>query len=103
AIPLDKVSDANVQVATKLRDALKPFLVEQRGVNLSAEEWKQRGVDNYQRIFGNRITLRYWDELLTRTQRRDKGAECWQRLEIYLPDRLKQKDAPAAGVAEALA
>ena len=102
-IPLDKISDANIQTATRLREALKPFLVEQRDPNLSAEEWKQRGVDNYQRIFGNRITLRYWDELLTRTQRRDGGRESWQRLEIYLPDRLKRKDAPAAVVSEALA
>jgi hypothetical protein len=102
-IPLDKISDANIQTATKLREALKPFLVEQRDPNLSAEEWKQRGVDNYRRIFGNRITLRYWDELLTRTQRRDGGRESWQRLEIYLPDRLKRKDAPAAFVSEALA
>ena len=103
AIPMDQINDKDIQTATKLRDALKPFLVEQRDPNLSAEEWKQRGLDNYQRIFGNRITLRYWDEVLTRTQRRDNGAEEWNRLEIYLPDRLKRKDTPAAVVSEALA
>jgi hypothetical protein len=103
AIPMAKISDADIQTAKKLRDALKPFLIEQRVPGLSAEEWKQRGVDNYHRIFGNRITSRYWDELLTRTQRRDNGTELWQRLEIYLPDRLKRKDAPAAVVSEALA
>ena len=103
AIPMDQIDDKDIQTATKLRDALKPFLVEQRDTNLSAEEWKQRGVDNYQRIFRNRITLRYWDKLLTRTQRRDNGAEEWNRLEIYLPDRLKRKDTPAGVVSEALA
>ncbi|HTX21461.1 MAG TPA: hypothetical protein VMD27_06355 [Candidatus Aquilonibacter sp.] len=102
-IPISNVCDDAIQAATKLRDALKPFLVEQRDPKLSAEEWKQRGVDNYQRVFGNRITLRYWDELLTRTIRRDNGREEWNRLEIYLPDRLKRKDTPASVVSEALA
>jgi hypothetical protein len=103
AIPLDKISDSDIQTAMKLRDALKPFLVQQHEPSLSANEWKQRGVDNYQRVFGNRITLRYWDELYTRTNCRDYGAEAWNRLEIYLPDRLKRKDAPAAVVSAALA
>jgi hypothetical protein len=103
AIPMSQISDKDSQTATKQRAAQKPFLIEQRDPNLSAEEWKQRGVDNYQRVFGNRITLRYWDELLTRTQRRDNGREEWNRLEIYLPDRLKRKDEPSAVVSEELA
>jgi hypothetical protein len=102
AIPLNKISDADIQAATKLRDALKPFLVQQHDPNLSAEEWKQGGVANYQRFFGKQISLRYWDELFKRTIRRDNGAEAWNRLEIYLPDPLKRKDAPAAVVSEAL-
>ena len=102
-IPLDKISDAGIQAATKLRDALKPWLMQQHNLNLSAPEFENRGVADYQKIFGNRITARYWLELFMRTIRRDNGAEEWNRLEIYLPDRVKQKDAPAAIVAEALA
>ena len=64
---------------------------------------ESRGVEDYRRVFGNRITARYWRELFMRTLRRDNGAEEWNRLEIYLPDRLKQKAAPAAVVSEALA
>ena len=103
AIPLDKISDADIQTATKLRDALKPWLIEQHDLNLSAAEVENRGIADYQRVFGNRITARYWRELFMRTVRRDNLAEEWNRLEIYLPDRLKQKNAPAAVVSEALA
>jgi hypothetical protein len=103
AIPLDKVSDANIQAATKLRDALKPWLIQQHDPNLSTSELESRGLADYQRVLGNRITARYWRELFSRTLRRDSGAEDWNRLEIYSPDRLKRKEAPAAAVSEALA
>ena len=103
ALPMDKICDADIQAATKLRAALTPWLIQQHALNLSAAEIESRGVVDYQRIFGNRITARRWRELFMRTLRRDNGAEDWNRLEIYLPDRLKQKDAPAAVVSEALA
>jgi hypothetical protein len=71
---------------------------------LSATELEHAaGADDYRRAFGNPISPRYWRELFMRTIRRDNGAEDWNRLEIFLPDRLKQKDAPAAVVSEALA
>jgi hypothetical protein len=103
AIPLDKISDAGIQAATKLRDALKPWLIQQHDPNMSTSELESRGLADYQRVFGNRITARYWREIFKRTSCRDNGAEEWNRLEIYLPDRLKRKDAPAAVVSEALA
>ena len=103
AIPLEKIADADIQAATKLRDALKPWLIGQHDLSLSAAEMESRGIEDYRRAFGNRITARYWRELFMRTIRRDNGAEEWNRLEIYLPDRLKQKDAPAAVVSAALA
>ncbi|HUZ06462.1 MAG TPA: hypothetical protein VMV89_03145, partial [Candidatus Paceibacterota bacterium] len=103
AIPLDKICDGDIQSATKLRDALKPWLIQQHDQNQSANEIENRGVEDYRREFGSRITARYWRELFMRTIRRDNGFEDWQRLEIYLPDRLKQKGAPASIVSEALA
>jgi hypothetical protein len=102
-IPLDKICDADIQIAKKLRDALKPWLIQQHDQGLSSAEIENRGIEDYRREFGNRITARYWRELFARTLRRDNGAEDWQRIEIYLPDRLKQKDAPASVVSEALA
>ena len=103
AIPLDKIHDADIQAATKLRDALKPWLIQQHDLNLPATEIENRGIEDYRRAFGNRIAPRYWRELFMRTLRRDNGAEEWNRLKIYLPDRLKPKSAPAAIVTEALA
>jgi hypothetical protein len=103
AIPLGKISDADIQIAARLRAALKPWLIQQHDLNLSAAETENRGIEDYRLIFGNRITTRYWRELFMRTIRRDNGAEEWNRLEIYLPDRLKQNNAPAAMVSEALA
>ena len=103
AIPLDKISPADIQIATMLRDALKPWLIGQHDLSLSSAEMERRGVEDYRRAFGNRITARYWRELFMRTIRRDNGAEDWNRLEIYLPDRLKRKDACTALVSKALA
>lgn len=102
-MPMSQISEKDIQIAMKLREALKPWLIQQHDLDLSSMEIENRGITDYQRIFGNRITARYWRELFMRTLRRDNGAEEWNRLEIYLPDRLKQKDAPAAVVSEALA
>jgi hypothetical protein len=94
-LPLDNIADADIHHATKLRDALKFYMVRQHDLNLSALELENRGVEDYRRIFGNRITTRRWRELFMRTIHRDNGAEEWNRLELYLPGRLKRKDAPA--------
>ncbi|MGD0746101.1 MAG: hypothetical protein ABSA45_13190, partial [Verrucomicrobiota bacterium] len=102
-IPLDKIHDDCIEYATKLREALKPWLIQQHDPHLSTAELESRGVEDYRRVFGNRITTRYWRELFTRTLRHDNGAEEWNRLELYLPDRLKQKSTPAGVVPEALA
>lgn len=102
-IPLAKVCDADIQAATKLRAALKPWLVQQHDLGLSSAEMESRGVMDYQRAFGHQISTRHWRELFTRAIQRDNGAEEWNRLEIYLPERLKPKAAPAAIVSEALA
>jgi hypothetical protein len=99
---MDKIADVQIQAATKLRDALRPHLLGQHDLNLSRTETEAHGVDDYRRIFGNGITTRYWRELFMRTVQRDNGFEEWNRLEIYLPDRLKQKETPASIVSKAL-
>ena len=102
-LPLEKICDADILAATKLRDALKSWLIRQHDNKLSSADMEAAGVEEYRRIFGNAVTPRYWRELFSRTIKRDNGFEEWNRLEIYLPDRLKQKAAPAAVVSEALA
>jgi hypothetical protein len=103
ALPLDKIADEQIQAATKLREALRPSLIGQHDSSLSRAEIEVRGVEDYRRIFGNGITTRYWRELFMRTVQRDNGFEEWNRLEIYLPERLRQKETPASMISTALA
>ncbi|HXC35966.1 MAG TPA: hypothetical protein VNV43_08835 [Candidatus Acidoferrales bacterium] len=100
---MDKIADEQIQAATKLREILRPYLIGQHDLHLARAEIEARGVEDYRRVFGNRITTRYWRELFMRTVRRDNGFEEWNRLEIYLPERLKQKETPASIVSTALA
>ena len=103
SIPLDKVSDDDVQTASRLRDALRPWLIRQHDANLTSAEMDAAGAEDYRRIFRSAITARYWRELFTRAIQRDNGFEEWNRLEIYLPAALKPKAAPANAVSDALA
>ena len=103
ALPLDKIADADIETARKLREALRPWLVEQHDLSLSSADLESKGVDDYARLFGHRITRHYWHELFTRTLQRDAGAEQYDRLEIYLPGRPRAKEEPSRIVSEALA
>ncbi len=102
-ISMSKIAVENIRDAEKLREALMPFLMDPAGAGLTAEEWKQRGVDYYFRVFypKPRISTHQWDRLFRRTQTRDNGVHNWDSLQIYLSDRLKRKAAPAAIVAAA--
>ena len=101
-LPLEKICEADISAATKLRSALLSWLYRQHDKRLTSAEMDAAGAEDYRRIFGNEISTRYWRELFTRTIQRDNGFEEWNRLEIYLPDRLKQNPAPAAVVSEAI-
>jgi hypothetical protein len=102
-LALDKIDDTHIESARKLREVLRPWLVQQRDTTLTTKDMEGKGVADYARVFGHRITGRYWRELFARTLRRDNGAEDWNRLEIYLPERPAAKEAPARMVTEALA
>ena len=100
---MDQIADEEIQAATKLREALRPWLIQRHDVELSSAEIEVRGLEDYRRVFGNQITGRYWRRLFKRTVSRDNGAEEWNRLEIYLPDRLKRKVSLPGIVSDALA
>jgi len=102
SMPIDKIRDEDIAAANKLRQALKPWLIQMHNLTLSSADLEAQGVADYVRAFGHRITGRYWRELFTRTLKRDGGAENWDRLEIYLPDKVRAKDEPAQMVSEAL-
>jgi hypothetical protein len=101
AIPLDKICEADIQSATLLREALRPWLIRQH--EMKPGELKAAALASYRQHFGHEITGRYLDTIWQRIVQWDSGFEDWNRLEIYLPDRPKEKAAPAAVVDEALA
>ena len=102
-MPLDKIADDHIEGARKLREALRPWLVQQHDTTLASKDMEAKGIADYVRVFGHRITGRYWRELFARAIRRDNGAEDWNRLEVYLPERPAPKESPARVVTEALA
>ena len=103
ALPLDRIAEGDIDGARKLREALRPWLMQQHDLALTSGELEARGVADYARSFGHRITARYWRELFGRTLQRDGGAEDWNNLAIYLPAKPKRKEAPAQIVSEAVA
>jgi hypothetical protein len=102
-IPLERICDADIQAATRLRTALLPWLNRQHDKRLAPADMDTAGVRDYQLVFGHKISMRYWRELFTRTVQRDRNFEDWNRIEIYLPEKPKAKETPAALVAAALA
>ena len=50
-VPLEKICDADIQSATKLRAALLPWMYRQHDKRLSSAEMDAAGVEDYRRIF----------------------------------------------------
>ena len=102
-VPLNEIADEEVARAAKLRDALKPWLQGLHRTDLSAAEIKERGAEGHAVIFklDKPISPRHWDFLFARARQRDAGAEDWDNLALYLPDKPKVKRNPADVVTEA--
>lgn len=101
-VPLDQIAQSEIDRADKLRRALLPSLLRQRGCYSTATEFEASGVTDYAKTFGRTITARHFRSLYKRTIRRDAGVENWQRIELYLPDNVKLKDAPERPLPESL-
>jgi hypothetical protein len=102
-LPLDEIDPRDIDQAVKLRTALRTWLSQQHDQTLTTGEVETSGVADYARVFGHKISRRYWRELFLRVLRRDGGNENWDALEIYLPASPRAKKAPASVVSEALA
>jgi hypothetical protein len=101
-LPLSDIRQEDIDCATKLRAALVPVLQGLHDTE-SAAAFEARGLAEYARVFGTHVSARYFRKLIGRTLDRDAGAEDWNRLEIYLPERPKPKSAPQIEVAMCLA
>ncbi|MGA9451488.1 MAG: hypothetical protein WBW41_09135, partial [Verrucomicrobiia bacterium] len=99
---LDRIAQTEIDRANKLREALMPALLRKHGCDLTAAEFEALGVADYAKAFGHTITARHWRSLWKRTLDRDGGAENWNRIEIYLPDKPALKQAPDRPLPESL-
>jgi len=99
---LDKIAEREINLASKLRQALMPSLLCQRA-DMPAAEFEARGAADFLSVFGNGISVRHWRRLLKRTLARDAGDENFSRLELYLPDAPALKNQPGKAVPESAA
>jgi hypothetical protein len=91
-VPLREIAEDVQNQAATLRGVLAPVL---RDSSLAAAERDARIVARYGDAFGHVITADYARKLYQRTLDRDAGVGDWGRLDIYLPDNPRRKDAPA--------
>lgn len=89
-IPLNEIAESCIQKAHGLRKALQPIL-EKLGDLDALSHVEDQGLRLYQEIMGHRISSRHWRRLITRTFNRDRGNDDFQRLEIYLDDKLSRR------------
>ncbi len=92
-IPLGELSQDCLNAAAALQRALKPVFTRLNDLNLSEAQFEAFGVRCYHEATGGSISGRHWRRLFDRTCARDGGAEDWDRLEIYLSERLGRRQS----------
>ncbi len=95
-VPLHQLSEECLENARKLQRALRPTIdrmaaARLNGTTLNGAEIELKGVEEFRAEFGYSISCRQFRAILKRTMDRDRGFEQFDRLEIYLGDRLKRK------------
>ena len=91
-IPLGQVAEPYINAASKLRDALLPALETMGSASMTPDTLTDRGLRDYERVFGHSISHRHWRRLFDRTVSRDGGAGCFRnRLELYLHENPARK------------
>jgi len=91
ATPFARWPEESQSKARKLKSALGRALRMIGNAVFSVEDRERIGLEDYQREFGASISARHLREMIQRTLDRDAGANDWERIEIYLPDRLPAK------------
>jgi len=91
-VPLNEIAPHSLAKAEKLRRALAPVLARANDPELSAGELEAFGIEQYAIVFGFAVSARYWREIFKRILSRDAGAGQFDRLELYLDERLARKE-----------
>ena len=92
-LKLNEVCAADIDYATKLRAALAFALSQQTNLEITSAEIEMAAVREFQNQFGYSITPRHVRNLIKRTLSRDGGLEIYERLQLYLPDHPRRKEA----------
>ena len=85
-IPFAEIAPTARDRALNLQRAQRDFILARNGEDAKSAEFTRRGIDEYHRVFGYRISVKHWRDLLARTIERDNGNEEWNRIEIYLEE-----------------
>ncbi len=101
--PLSALDPLIVAKARRLQRAILPTLLRMSDPREQRADYLSAAAADYAREFGARPSERHLEALLSRTQQRDRGAEDWTRLELYLPDGVRARKECAAGESEASA
>jgi hypothetical protein len=93
-VPVSELAQRHVQKAHQLKRALLPVLNELSDLD-SLASVEEKGLKLYLQIFGHAVSSRHWRRLVMRTFNRDRGHGNFQRIELYLDDKLtRQSDVP---------
>jgi hypothetical protein len=92
SVPLARCHDESVEAARKLREALRPSL-QREEAGMKGAEFEAQGIEDYQRVFNYPITARHFRDLLTRTLRRAGMVHDLEKLDLYLAERPKAREA----------
>lgn len=95
SIPMADCHNECLAQARKLREALRPALARQNAPGFNSTELEALGIEDFRRVFGYTVSARHWRNLFTRTLRRAGTNADMDRLEIYLPDRLRRRESVA--------
>ena len=88
---LSDIVDHCIHDAAKLQKALLPSLTQIINSYPSRTEIEDSGLRDYRTVFKKTISVRHWWRLVNRTLNRDKGANDFTRLDIYLSRNLARK------------
>lgn len=95
-IPLSRLPQDCIDYAARLQRAQNYYLVNKESTLISKGDLMRHALEDYAREFGHSVTEKHCRDLLERTIERDAGENNWDDLNLYLPERLKEKqEAPA--------
>ena len=89
-VALRDIAEKHIQKAHLLKRALLPTMENLSDLD-SISSVEESGLRRYKEIFGHAVSSRHWRRMVQRTFDRDRGHDDFQRLEIYLDDKISRR------------